>query len=147
MGDRRHGGSDADWIFGLAKNDVLRGFAGNDILTGGPGNDVFDFNRKSESGLTASTRDRITDFKHLVDDIDLKSIDANSQKPADQAFKFIGTQPFHLLAGELHAIRIDNIGTATDLTLIEGDTNGDGVADFQIELKGLVTLTKADFVL
>jgi hypothetical protein len=35
----------------------------------------------------------------------------------------------------------------SDKTIIAGDINGDGVADFQIELTGLKTLTAADFVL
>jgi hypothetical protein len=33
------------------------------------------------------------------------------------------------------------------VTLVEGDVNGDGKADFQIELSGLHTLTGADFIL
>ena len=49
--------------------------------------------------------------------------------------------------GELHAIKLNYLGTVYDKTLIEGDTNGDGLADFQIQLKGLFNLTKADFVL
>ena len=50
-------------------------------------------------------------------------------------------------SGELHYIKVDNVGTALDMTIVEGDRNGDGVADFQIELSHLVTLTKADFIL
>ncbi len=38
-------------------------------------------------------------------------------------------------------------GTANDKTIIEGDVTGDGRADFQIELKGLIGLTAADFLL
>jgi hypothetical protein len=38
-------------------------------------------------------------------------------------------------------------GTAHDKTIISGDINGDGRADFQIELTGLKTLTGADFIL
>ena len=34
-----------------------------------------------------------------------------------------------------------------DKTIIEGTINADKVADFQIQLKGLKTLTVADFVL
>jgi hypothetical protein len=36
---------------------------------------------------------------------------------------------------------------ATGRTIVEGDINGDGKADFQIELSGLITLTKVDFIL
>ena len=38
-------------------------------------------------------------------------------------------------------------GAANDRTIIEGDVNGNRVADFQIQLTGLKTLTAADFVL
>ena len=38
-------------------------------------------------------------------------------------------------------------GTANDRTIIEGDINGNRVADFQIQLTGLNTLTATDFVL
>ena len=89
----------------------------------------------------------ITDFKHLSDKIDLKDIDASLKLTGDQAFKFIGQQAFHHIAGELHFIKVDKPGTALDMTIVEGDRNGDGVADFQIELSHLVALTKADFVL
>lgn len=37
-------------------------------------------------------------------------------------------------------------GTARDVIIVEGDVNGDGAADFQIQLKGLINLTKGDFV-
>jgi serralysin len=49
--------------------------------------------------------------------------------------------------GELHEIKHDAPGTGNDYTLVEGNVNGDGVADFQIQLTGLITLAKADFVL
>lgn len=38
-------------------------------------------------------------------------------------------------------------GIANDRTIVEGDVNGDKKADFAIELKGLVTLSAANFVL
>jgi serralysin len=38
-------------------------------------------------------------------------------------------------------------GTANDKTIVEGDINGDRVADFQIELSGLKVLVASDFLL
>ena len=38
-------------------------------------------------------------------------------------------------------------GSVNDRTIIEGDTNGNRVADFQIQLTGLKTLTAGDFIL
>ncbi len=150
------GGALADTLKGVAGNDTLRGNAGNDVLTGGLGRDTmtgnaglddFDFNALNEMGKTASTRDRITDFTHLQDDIDLRTIDAKTTVGGNQAFTFIGTSAFHKIAGELHAVKINPTGPLNDKTIVEGDVNGDGKADFQIELTGLKTLTAADFLL
>ncbi len=33
------------------------------------------------------------------------------------------------------------------VTLVEGDTDGDGVADFQLELNGRLPMYAADFIL
>ncbi len=108
--DSLTGGSDIDHIFGLGGNDTLTGGTSADILTGGKGRDTmtggagfddFDFNAITETGKTAAKRDRILDFKHLQDDIDLRTIDAKTGIAGNQAFKFIGTQDFHDVKGEL----------------------------------------------
>ena len=136
-----------DTMNGGAGDDRITGGWSKDLLTGGTGRDVFDYNTMKDSGKAASTRDVVTDFKHGQDKIDLKDLDASSKKIGDQAFKFIGQSVFHHTAGELHFAKYDNPGKLHDYTLVEGDSNGDGRADFQIELKGLVALAKADFVL
>ena len=145
--DRLFGHGGKDKMDGGTGDDYLRGGLGRDTMTGGAGRDVFDFNSIKDTGKAAAKRDVITDFKHKTDDIDLKDIDANSKKPGDQAFKFIGTADFHHKAGELHYVKINNPGAKHDMTIVSGDTNGDGKADFQIELSHLVTLTKVDFIL
>jgi Ca2+-binding RTX toxin-like protein len=137
----------ADTISGGDGKDTITGGLGRDIMTGGGGKDVFIFKSLSDSGKTSATRDFITDFTHGPDKIDLKAIDASHKIAGDQAFHFIGTHAFNHIAGELHVIKIDNGGTAHDSTIIEGEVNGDGKADFEIQLKGLVSLTKADFIL
>ena len=152
------GNAQANVIDGNSLNNVLNGVAGNDTLTGNAGidrliggtgrdtmtggteNDVFDFNSKSDSGKTAATRDIITDFTHGADDIDLSTIDAK-KGGGNQAFHFIGKQAFHHQAGELH------FKYSGANTLVEGDTDGNGKADFQIELTGHLALTKGDFIL
>ncbi len=128
-------------LTGNAGSNVITGGAGRDTMTGGLLRDVFDFNKITETGKTAATRDVIKDFKHGVDDIDLRTIDASTKKGGNQNFKFIGTQKFHHVAGELHYVK------AGGNTIVEGDVNGDGRADFQIQLTGLKTLTAGDFVL
>ena len=155
-GDSCVGGDGDDYLYGRAGRDTLDGGAGYDVLVGGRGKDyltggadgdVFEFDRLNETGRTAATRDVITDFNRHDDIIYLYTIDAVAGQAGDQSFTFIGRQAFHHVAGELHTVRYNPAGTAHDMTIVEGDTNGDGRADFQIELKGLFALNKADFIL
>ena len=152
------GSSDKDRIFGLGGNDKLLGNAnadtltgglGRDIMTGGSGNDIFDFNKVSETGKSSTTRDRITDFTHGRDDIDLKTIDANGSASGNGTFKFVAKEGanFTGVKGQLIWDRQDHSGTTKDVTIVSGDTNGDKHTDFQIELSGLKTLTSGDFIL
>ena len=126
--------------------NLITGGAGRDFLTGGAGADRFDFNAISETGKTAAARDVISDFVHLSDLIDLSTIDANGAL-AGNAFIWRAAAAFSGRAGDLHVRYENSAGTINDKTIVEGDTNGDRVADFQIELKGLITLTAKDFVL
>ncbi len=140
LANRLGGGFGIDTLDGRVGNDVLTGGRGKDAMTGGLGADDFDFNALNEMGKTAATRDVIVDFVVRSDDIDLSTLDASIRKGGNQAFAFIGTQKFHKVAGELHVLKINAAGTANDKTIVEGDTNGDGKADFQIELTGLKSL-------
>ena len=76
-----------------------------------------------------------------LDKIDLSGIDANTALAGDQAFTFIGTSSFRGRPGELHTIRVNGV------TVIEGDVNGDRIADFQIELSSTINLSVSDFLL
>ncbi len=136
-----------DTMSGGSGNDLLVGGTGRDIMYGGAGNDIFDFNLPSESGKTATTRDLIKDFAAKLDDINLATIDASTRAAGNQVFKFISTQTFHKVAGEVRFQKYDYSGTASDKTIVAGDVNGDGLADFSIELTGLKGLTVGDFVL
>jgi Ca2+-binding RTX toxin-like protein len=147
------GSTKDDAIIGGAGADSLNGGNGNDILTGGGGKDtmaggvdadtdIFDFNLAAASKKGA-LRDVIVDFDNGVDDIDVAGIDARTGIAGNQAFKFIGAQKFHHKAGELHFVKHGGI-----FVTVEGDINGDGKADFQIEVHGAdLALVKADFIL
>jgi len=117
------------------------------MLTGGAGNDVFDFNALADSTVGAGNRDRISDFQLGVDDIDLPGIDADTGRAGDQGFRFTGTKGFTGKAGELHYAIFDQPGAANDVTIVSGDTNGDLVADFEIEIAGIVNFRSSDFLL
>jgi serralysin len=135
-----NGGAGNDTIQGSAQADVISGGNGADILYGNGGNDVFDFNAVSASPVSGP--DRIVDFTSGEDRIDLAGIDANTKVSGNQAFSFIGEAAFSHVAGE---IRVDTSDPAT--TLVLGDVNGDGVADFAIALDGTHQLVAADLVL
>jgi Ca2+-binding RTX toxin-like protein len=132
------GGNDS--LVGNGGDDTLIGGGGADVMTGGAGNDTFVFLAVSDSGLTGATRDRIADFT-AGDHIDLSAIDADAGTPADESFTFVGAAAFTHTAGELRAY------AAGANTVVAGDTDGDGVGDFQIVLMGSHTLGAGDFVL
>lgn len=137
------GGAGEDRLSAAAGSDILIGGAGRDFLTGGTGADTFRFAAGDFGGLSTATSDRIIDFSHAQGDrIDLSALDANTVGgTANDAFSFIGTQAFGKVAGQLR------VGTMSGLTVVSGDTNGDGLADFMIRLDGSPVLVAGDFVL
>ena len=155
--DSMHGGAGADVLAGGGGNDGLFGDAGNDRIQGGAGRDhiegglgvdtlfgqsgadVFAFRSISESGRGALA-DTIDDFDARSDRIDLRGVDADLASRGNQAFHFIGQQAFGHHAGELHVA-----GSA-----LQGDVNGDGVADFEVHFGShsvLTGFTAADILL
>lgn len=151
-----------DFLWGFGGNDVLIGFAGADTLVGGAGRDhlyggfedgtadndgdTFVFEKILDSGNTVATRDVIFGFVDSGDLIDLAAIDAKTTNgAADDTFVFIGTNVgFSRIAGELRAY----FNTAGQV--IEGDVNGDGRADFSIQVDDSshsIVLDTFDFIL
>ena len=143
------GGEGADLLFGDFGKDRITGGIGKDILSGGYGNDVFAFLSMNDFGHNALSRDVIADFEKGSDKIDMSSIDAQTAFGGDQAFAFLSTKgtAFTGVAGQLRWFYENNSGNSNDNTIVAGDVNGDGVADFQIELDGFVSLTANDFLL
>ena len=138
------GNAAANDIIGNAANNVLIGGLGADGLTGGGGADVFKFNATTESTV-GLLHDLILDFSSLEGDkIDLSVIDAQTNIAGNQAFNFIGNNfggdvVFTHQSGQL----IFDTGTE----ILSGDVNGDGIADFEIELLGVNSMSASDFVL
>jgi len=97
-------------LSGNAGDDVLNGFAGADTLSGGAGADTFQF-------TNVETGDTITDFESGTDSIDLYALGTLS---------FVGSDAFSSTAGEL---RFAN-------GKLEGDLDGDGIADLSITVNG-----------
>ncbi|MGF6230183.1 Ca2+-binding RTX toxin-like protein [Inquilinus ginsengisoli] len=135
------GDTDANTLQGWNGNDVLTGSGGKDTLTGGIGGDRFQFTAIGDS-MVGANADRITDFSHAQGDrIDLAGIDARFTVAGDQAFSFIGTAAFTGVAGQLHYWH------DAGRTIVSGDVNGNGTADFNVTLTGTIGLVAGDFVL
>lgn len=137
--DKLSGGTGNDTIWGGNGNDVLDGGAGADLMSGGAGKDTFLF--KSAADSTRAASDHITYFNRADDVIDLRAIDANTEKAGNQAFTWIGSELLHGKAGELKAYKSGNH------TIIAGDVDGDRKVDFQIIIDKAVSLTVQDFYL
>lgn len=136
-GDDSLFGSDGDdRLVGSSGDDILSGGDGSDKLTGSEGRDIFIFT-DSELGTTKDgEHDTITDFKQRTDKIDISALyDGGTFRGFTNG-------------------RIDEVSEAYKVgyyyeagkTWIEGDTDGDGMADFTIELMGKFKLGKGDFV-
>jgi serralysin len=92
------------------------------------------------SSPAGSDHDVISGFVSGLDHIDLSAIDANGVGgTTNDTFSYIGTAAFGNVAGQL---RYDP-GTGT----LQGDVNGDNVADFVVGLTGVGSVAGTDLVL
>jgi hypothetical protein len=154
--DMMNGGAGNDNLAGAAGSDQLRGQAGNDKidggigndrlvgglgtdnLTGGLGQDVFDFDAVADS-VRGARHDTVV-FSHAQrDKIDLSTIDADTDGTAgNQAFHFVRGPIGHAFTGVDGELRFAG-------GLLQGDTNGDRVADIEIRVVG--ALVAGDVIL
>ncbi|QNN64827.1 calcium-binding protein [Sphingomonas rhizophila] len=131
-----------DILYGENGTDYLYGGSGLDRFYGGAGADLFAFENLDFAGMGSGTADRIHDFSHAQGDrISLELVDANSNVGFDQAFTFVGSAAFSNVAGQLRYQQISGN------TYVQGDTDGDGKADFWIRIDGLHALAATDFIL
>jgi Ca2+-binding RTX toxin-like protein len=129
--DNMAGGDDSDRLWGGSGNDVLRGGRGADHLHGGSGRDVFVFKTVAEGGL-GQFDDVIADFVRGQDRIDLRDFDLD----------YIGRGRF---AGEGDGeLRLENF---TGGVRVLADVDGNGTADFSMEVNGVSFLSSSDFML
>ena len=141
--DTLSGGAGNDTLNAGDGDDTLIGGVGLDLLTGGLGNDRFDFNFITESPPGAGFRDVISDFVgngiFLGDVIDVSTIDANASTFfVNDAFTFIGAAAFDANAtGELRYAG----------GILQGSTDADGAAEFEVQLAGAPGLVGGDILL
>ncbi len=144
VSDRLYGRAGDDMLFGEAGADAFYGGLGADIMTGGDDagrRDRYIYFNAAESGVGDGNRDVITDFVAGEDRIELSRIDADITQGFKQGFDFIGDAAFTGTGGEL---RYEQVGGNT---IVQADRDGDGVADFEIELTGIMDLTESDFLI
>jgi len=127
--DDLNGGQGNDILDGGDGSDTITGGVGKDELTGGKGADRFDFNLRTES-VRGANSDTIADFQTRIDKIDLSTIDARDDTAGDQAFTWLGAQAFTGVDGQLRYAK----------GLLQGDINGDTIADFVVKVTGTVAL-------
>jgi serralysin len=131
---------------GGAGADVIIASEAQNLLTGGAGGDIFTFTeRDARAGWQRSDGkklqpDTLADFASGTDRIDLSAIDAVRGGAANEAFAYIGAAAFSNQAGQLRAV------AAGGGIRVEGDTDGDGLADLVILTSG-ATILASDFIL
>lgn len=130
------GTSGNDIIDALGGNDVINGGAGADRLSGGLGADRFIFDHAG-----GATGDIVLDFEIGLDKLDFRSMDANTGRKGDQKFTWLDSGSFTGQAGQLREFGSDG------RHFVAGDTDGDRIADFVIELVGVTNLSSNDFFL
>lgn len=114
-------------------------------LSGGGGGDVFAFtDGDAQAGWFRSDgkkmmSDLIADFTSGQDRIDLSAIDAVRGTAANDAFTWIGPAAFSNVPGQLRAV------ASGKYVQIEGDTDGNGVADLLI-MAATTAIAPGDFV-
>lgn len=115
-------------VYGGTGNDTVYAGTGSDTITGGPGADSFVFTAAT-LGLGAN-RDTITDFTSGEDVINLSGAGGS----------FNGTTG--LLGGGQRSTYFFQAGS-----LLIGDLNGDGVADWALALTGVNSIAAGDLLL
>ncbi|EPX85276.1 Calx-beta domain-containing protein [Salipiger mucosus] len=143
VSDRLYGRAGDDRLFGGTGADALYGNLGRDVMTGGGDagrRDRYIYFQPEESRPGDGNRDVITDFVAGEDRIELSRFDADTTQGFKQAFVFIGDAAFSA-AGQL-GYRHEGGNT-----IVQADFDGDAVADFEIELRGIMDLTADDFLI
>lgn len=131
------GNSGDDILTGKVGNNSLTGAAGSDLLTGGSGADQFVYTAVGDSGVGSSNHDSITNFHGWAGDrLNLSAIDANGLITGDQYFTWINSRYFRGAIGELR------YGSG----LLQADTDGDRLADFEIAFTGVPQVDSAQIV-
>jgi serralysin len=134
--DVLEGGDGNDILRGRNGEDELAGGLGRDFLTGGQGADSFVFRALLETEVGAN-RDQILDFEQGVDLIVVGGLSPG-------VFEFKGTAAFDTAIANPEVRLFE---TSTGSTIVQFDSDGDGLSNAEIRVAGVTGLTADDFVL
>lgn len=130
------GGIGDDTLRGGKGADIVMGGSGADTLYGGAGRDVFRFAWESDSA--PRDRDMIKDFSHAQKDrIELAMFEGSKQGELD----FIGGDKFSKTEGEVRFQQMKGYAQ------VQVDLDGDGRADFALDVSGRHQFAASDFLL
>ncbi|HVM37014.1 MAG TPA: Ig-like domain-containing protein [Sphingomicrobium sp.] len=135
--DRLFGGDGDDRLVGGSGDDILAGGAGSDKLTGGSGKDIFIFTRTEIGTSKRGEHDVITDFQQGTDKIDISALYGGGA--------YNGLKNGALSGRATDAYKVGYY-SESGKTWLEGDIDGDGRADFVIEMTGAYKLTGSDLL-
>lgn len=128
-----------DVVLGGAGNDLLDGGGGADLMQGGAGADTFIYEKVSDSAPTAM--DTIFDFSSIEGDkINLSAIDANTATAEDDTFFLID-----MFSGQAGELMVSTQGAGG--WLVQGDVDGDSIADLAISIIAPSAPVMQDFFL
>lgn len=143
----------------LAQFEDLIGGSGNDtfiagletnVFTGGDGEDIFVFLSAATTGSGSGSRDRIMDFV-IGDRIDMRQMGEDVYEQMQDTFADPVMRRFVMISsgdpfekpGQMR-FKYDPFNDG-EITILEGNTDGDSDPDFQIELAGRYELRSEDF--
>lgn len=132
-------GNDVLWnienFIGGAGNDDITAGRGQNMMDGGAGNDVYRF-------LSAehADGDQIGSFQP-GDKIDLSQIDANGAGAGKGSFTLVSDA----FTGSGQILVTHEMGANGEMTVIQGNIDGNNAADFSISIQGRHNLTQDDF--
>ncbi len=124
---------------GGSAGDTLIANEARNVLTGNGGADTFRWYASGDAGSGAQA-DVLADFVRGADRIDLSNIDAVAGG-SDNAFAFVGTAAFSSTAGELRYL-VEGANLR-----VQGDIDGNGLADFELVVNNQALLAGSDFIL
>jgi Ca2+-binding RTX toxin-like protein len=128
-------------------NDTIVADGQVNVMAGGDGDDTFVFHSTASIGYGEGHRDVILDFA-VGDKIDLSEISKEFANALEDIYKDEALQDFVFIQnadkfakpGQLKLVYHDD----TNTTVLQGNIDFDNDVEFELELKGHVTLTGAD---